>query len=336
MKKIFLYLVGALLLTTSCEKTIEFKGEITDPLLVINTYIVPDSTLSVYINKSSFFLNESDFFPPRGVKVELWVNGNFKEELRHTPSENTSLFKGSYKPQIGDYLHFRATAPGFKDAKSDEIVLLKPSPFQNLTLSSFIPCKSDYCAEGTLYDDHSFGGYNTPIGTYKGGSVIAYLDVVDPSPEANYFRLTASCVNVLINGTDTSYNSVYASISYVDPIFGNTNTDDEFGLVSESENTRGLFSDRLFDQKRYRVKVELSNIPYYTLSDPNWEWYNEITLYLEHIDYAYYMYYKTLDATDGAVLMTEPVQIYSNIQDGIGVVCSGTMYQEVIRMGSSQ
>ena len=51
-----LFLAMTLGLLTSCEKEIEFKGEQTDPKLVINSLVEPGKRVEASMSKSCFFL----------------------------------------------------------------------------------------------------------------------------------------------------------------------------------------------------------------------------------------------------------------------------------------
>ena len=48
----------------SCEKDIEFKGKVTDPLLVMNALLTPESVVSVQLSQSRFVLGEITPFNP--------------------------------------------------------------------------------------------------------------------------------------------------------------------------------------------------------------------------------------------------------------------------------
>jgi len=61
IKKYATILLG-IFLFVSCEKDIVFKGDITDPLVVVNSYITPDSIISAHVSESRFFLNDTTSF----------------------------------------------------------------------------------------------------------------------------------------------------------------------------------------------------------------------------------------------------------------------------------
>ncbi len=135
MKK-YIYLILILLLTilNSCEKTIEFKGEISQPLLVVNSFVVPNENIKVTLTQSRFFLyhNDSKFKNVSDAKVQLLVNGEFKEELVLKKStyldwydreEEEEYYLSEYKPKAGDKLQIKASSPKFDEVESEEVIV---------------------------------------------------------------------------------------------------------------------------------------------------------------------------------------------------------------------
>ena len=50
------------LLICGCDKTIEFNGKITSPMLVVSCFVTPDSVIKAELTKSRFFLDEGYVF----------------------------------------------------------------------------------------------------------------------------------------------------------------------------------------------------------------------------------------------------------------------------------
>jgi len=73
--KSYISLLFFSVLFVSCERDIEFNGEITSPLVAVNSFVTPDSTVSAYISLSRFFLQDSiDFQSIKNEGVNLVVN----------------------------------------------------------------------------------------------------------------------------------------------------------------------------------------------------------------------------------------------------------------------
>ena len=105
--KIVLSILAGIFIFVSCEKDIEFNGEITAPLLVINSYITPDSVVSAHVSESRFFLKDSITYKNiNTADVAVWVNGVLKEKMTLVEK---GMYRGTYKPVIGETIKIIVT-----------------------------------------------------------------------------------------------------------------------------------------------------------------------------------------------------------------------------------
>jgi hypothetical protein len=96
----------------SCEKDIAFKGEVTDPMLVVNSTVNTDSVVSAHISQSRFVLGKVSPIPDvENAAVTLYVNGTVMEKLAH---KGKGVYKGSYVPKPSDEIGIEVEAPGFE------------------------------------------------------------------------------------------------------------------------------------------------------------------------------------------------------------------------------
>lgn len=59
---------------SACEKEIDFKGEVKEPMLVLNGFLTPDSVVSVHLSQSRFAMNYGKRFPSvENAKAQLFV-----------------------------------------------------------------------------------------------------------------------------------------------------------------------------------------------------------------------------------------------------------------------
>ena len=73
--KTFLTILAVSFIAISCEKDVEFKEEITNPLVVVNSFITPDSIIAANVSLSRFFLSDTTAFRNiNNAEVNLWVN----------------------------------------------------------------------------------------------------------------------------------------------------------------------------------------------------------------------------------------------------------------------
>ncbi|MBO4328967.1 MAG: DUF4249 family protein, partial [Bacteroidales bacterium] len=114
----------------------------------------------------------------------------------------------------------------------------------------------------------------------------------------------------------TSSDPVFAdfmNIVDVDDLFGNN---DYYG-----RGRYNLFNDAYFDGTRYTVSLKTRFYSY------DGQYYEPYIIYVSQVDEAFYQYKKSYNLyhnnDDGLLgVFTEPTQVYSNVQNGVGVVCA--------------
>ena len=111
----------ALILLASCEKDIEFKGEMSKPLLVVNGFITPDSVIKVQVSKSRFFLSKAERTFPKvtDAKVSLYINNSLLETIPHTAE---GMYVSSIKPLPGDVVKIVVEKSGETTVNSETTV----------------------------------------------------------------------------------------------------------------------------------------------------------------------------------------------------------------------
>jgi len=109
--KIFIFTTLLLVLIfSSCEKTIDFNGNIPNPVLVMNCIALPDSTLKVNLTRSKFFLsnNNQGYTTVDNAVVTATINETLKINLKTTGNGN---YEDNYKPKPNDIIRIDASAP---------------------------------------------------------------------------------------------------------------------------------------------------------------------------------------------------------------------------------
>lgn len=104
----------------ACEKEIKFKGQVQEPMLVLNGFLTPDSVVSVHLSQSRFAMNYGAIpLPLKKPKARLFVNGILKESL--TPAANGN-YRGTYYLRVKDEIEIRVSAAGFPDIKARTVI----------------------------------------------------------------------------------------------------------------------------------------------------------------------------------------------------------------------
>lgn len=308
-------LLVAMFLFSSCENTIEFKGKVTEPMLVVNSFVTPDSTVKVNLSQSKFFLdNENSGFEfIDNAEVYVWKNGIETEQLS---AIGNGYYTGNFKPEIGDHICIRASNPTFSEVNC-ETEIVDPVAIISADTTNYNFYHSGYYMDG--YITHM----------YTQESVDLSVRFKDAADITNYYRISAFVRNHYADG---SYVDVYPNIYSDDLVFGST----EIELGGE-ESYFEEFSDKLFNGQEYKLKF-LIELNCYFVDDINGEdyqyyqnhpllipQYRELCIDLQSLSKSYYLYLssrsKYESASDiGMELFSEPVQIFSNVNGGIGIL----------------
>ena len=315
------------LLTCGCDKTIEFNGEITNPMLVVSSFITPDSAIKAELTKSRFFLEE-DFGSYEGFGYEkvtnadfsLYVNGMLKGKLTHIGS---GIYESGYKPSPGEEIKIEVSAPGFASVSGTSVLPAKPLILKVDTSS--VTEKQYYIGYiggyGGISEQDTLSEY-----TYK--KVSFRIKFKDEGNKKNYYRLMVRKRTYY----EYSFMDTYLS-NFEDIVFGNQQTNDIGSLFEFSRNNYNYdtFSDDLFNGKEYELKFS----SYIVVDQKDYNGYDSqyrkevrstFNIYLQQISPDYYLYARSSGAAKNLSgnPFVEPIQIHSNIINGIGVLGSYT------------
>ncbi|MDR2466698.1 MAG: DUF4249 domain-containing protein [Prevotellaceae bacterium] len=136
-------------------------------------------------------------------------------------------------------------------------------------------------------------------GTWKNGIVCHIRDI---STRAEYYRIGA-----FVEIDDMEFD---IPIDSDDMVFGMNESE----LFESARNIYFVFSDELFNGKDYSLKFRLNDL----MDD-----HKRCKVVLRHISKDYYLYVRTVAAESDEVF-SEPVQIYSNVNGGIGILAAST------------
>lgn len=310
IKTIFFTL--SLLLFVSCEKEIEFNGEISEPMVVLNSYISPDSIIYAHLTKSKFFLsNKQGFDFVNNAEVSVYINRVFREKLNFTKD---GMYRGTLKPIAGDTVRLLVKVTGHDDVESTAIV----QPRSNI-LATEVKMVEKYRDEYTI--DGEVSAY------YLSGNCEFNVKIRDNANEQNYYRLVAKKRNQSVYNNDTITYEYYISFS----LEGfDSQSGDLIGLFDDGENRniQHLITDEMFNGKEFVLKFT-TDYAYLEVVPGYEEYYNyknsgateSVIINLQAITKDMYLYLKSKESAEGilAGFFTEPVQIYNNITNGIGI-----------------
>lgn len=325
INKLLILALAVVTILTSCVKEIEFKGEQMDSKLVINCVAEVGQPVKAYVGKSIFFLDDDkNMEAPADLVAMLYVNGNRIGQM--TPQVDTVWSQGfywtdeytydlwrnytyPYVPEVGDVVKITASANGFDDVDGE---------------SSSLPDHTQ-CGIKDVRQTESFswGEYDEEVGDtvlycYETYELILELTDLHPN-ETDLFRLYIDQRHHYFEGYDQDKFQYYAFIEdYSDPVFSAASAGD-MGVIDQLEGQTGTFTDQFFDGRSYALKLLVGF--YYTKTVTAEVDFSQIAVYLEHITKEYYNYLNTCDqGSEASQLFAEPIQTYSNVNGGYGIV----------------
>ena len=310
MKNIKLILIIVLMAgLTACEKEILYEDIAPEPLLVVNGIQHVGEPARLSVEKSSFYITTETDFRVKDVHVDLYVNGVFKEALQvrdsmimetywvydpetdesheeERPSYAYVYCEGEYLLCEGDALRFEVSSSEF-----DEVAVAETT----------IPYAPNVISFDTIRVETSDDGLST---------IYFSLKIDDPAGD-DYYNLYPQEGLSHFTTSDPVFAD-FMNIVHVDDLFGES---DYYG-----RGAYNMFNDAYFDGSQYALSM--SSIVY---PDESY-YYKPLVMEVTRVDYSLYQFaksYSNYDYSDDLIaLFTEPIQVYSNVQNGVGVVCS--------------
>ena len=298
MKKLILLYVVFSFLLVSCEKTIDFTGEKTDPLVVVNSVITPDSLFQTEISKSLHLRDTGNFPEVTDAVVDIFEQGNLVTTLTH---QNKGIYTSKFSPMAGKNYEIKVSTSG-----------------KTVSAETKIPNKVNIeSVELNTIDDKGIKKHELTI------------KFNDPAEINNFYK-----VSLLVNdeasysfdgdknSIETEVYSFWATISSNDPVFLATfGQDDAFD--NSPNNMYNIFTDDLINGKSYDLKILTDTYIGDTTADEQLISRKlKYTVFLNSIskEYFYYLKSRNLSYWYGDNPFSEPVPVFSNIKGGAGIL----------------
>lgn len=288
----------ALFTFVGCETTVEFRGEYTEPLAVLNSVVTAGEPVRVYYAKSTFILaNEPQTNYIDGATVELYINDLLVETL--SPASETNqwgekirFYSGNLAPRAADKVTLRARSEEFPEWVSATVTVPYDAPVGEFRVME------EGIDEGPGYH------YGT-----------ATLDITDPEGVKNYYWVMGHTLYRL--DPEAEFPASGRWFEYTDLAFTEGSADDALGgLLGASTGRNITFDDTLLEgQGTYPLTMEWDVPDSYVQNGVVYE----VLCY--QMDENLYKYIRSIELADSELAMFgEPVQIYSNVEGGIGIV----------------
>ena len=296
---------------TACEKEILFTDIAPEPLLVINGIQHVGEPARICVEKSSFYAEVEKDFRVKDVHADLYVNGVFKETLQIRDSIVLETSWISDENGFGQEVELPIFAFNYCEGtyilcEGDELRFeVSSSEFEKTAIAeTTMPSMPNVISFDTVRIANNNDGY--------GGQTIYFSLVIEDPAGKDYYNLFPKYGLEGFATTDPVFAD-FMNIVHVEDLFGGGNY--------YANGPYNMFNDAYFDGKQYTVSLEMS---VYTDS---YAFYEPYTLEVTKADYNLYQFKKSYAAqqyNDNGLmgLFTEPTQVYSNVQNGVGVVCS--------------
>jgi hypothetical protein len=319
----------------SCTKEIEFNGKLLEPKLVVNAICALDSTFSVEVSESKTIPGfESPYRILSDATVKLYVDGMEFEKLVYDTSglsyqgsfsvSQSAIYNGNTIVESGKNYKIEVSHPDYNATATGEMKIGEKVPILDISTDS-IP----------YLDNLSRNRQRIKV----------TLKFSDQADEANFYRLlinyrmgknqwyqnaegdTIKLVQVM------DYIYLNSTIASDDPVFSTNESTDEMMLGSTNQSGLTIFSDALLNGKTYDLTFYLNENLFYDFQENGMDTtrgdFYLVTIELQSLTNDTYYYIKSSGSfnwiSDG--FLTEPVQVYSNIANGLGIfgACSSSI-----------
>lgn len=282
--KILPLLVAFAALLSGCEKELEMEYIDSDPKVVVMSTVEAGVPVALQLTYSRFFLSTAPFRAIDNATVTLTVNGN-APALAATAEGNK--YTVAYAPAEGDKLDLRVQVPGHDDVTASTVV-----PRRAVVTGMRVQAVAN-ADEESYFSDYSLR-----------------FTLDDPAGERNYYRFQV----IQICSSGTYRDTMYSSFSCNDYTLNN-----EVGVSTALDEVDGgaryshlMFTDEVIDGMGHETELTVGCAP------------DAIKLILVVTTYSRdrYLYEVTEQMYEDdpyATLFSEPVQIHTNINGGIGI-----------------
>lgn len=294
----------------SCTKEIEFTGEQSESKLVVNGLQQVGQPARLCVEKSVFFIESQKDCRVKDVHVDLYVNGVFKETLQVRDSMVNETYQDWQTHQMVNKLvyAFNYCEGQYLLCEGDELRFeVSSSEFDTATAEVKMPEAPQVISFDTVRID--------PL--YDYGLTVRFALKIADAVGSDYYNICPRDGMAGFMSSDAVFKDLIG-IEDIEDVFGES---DYYG-----NGLYNTFSDLLFEGMDYTVSLEINMF--------GETFYEPFTLEVSRLDAGLYQYIKSYNSYEnsdpGSLLgmFTEPVQVYSNVKNAIGVV--GAQSQPVI------
>jgi hypothetical protein len=293
--KRYIFFLSLLVVLTACEKTIDLPIEYTEPKLVVNSITSPDSLWSVHLSASKYIYETSAIPLISDATISLQEIGG--DSIALIPKGNGLYVAQSEKPISGRSYTLSVNHPNF-EAVSGQV-----------SIPSSIGLSGIQKMENVIVQDYTYTKIRITF---------------DDPPGQNFYR-----ISFFQSGLGYDWNSSAQEITWIEYPFWvsyqDPNSNSVDGSLIGMETL--LLSDEFFDGKEYSLDILVDSY-YFDQYQSEYDQFFKVKLH--HVSKDYYWFAVSLESYyEGSDFdfFTQPVQVYTNIENGLGIFAS---YQSAV------
>jgi len=306
---IFTIFILLLIGFSACEKTEKIDDfPLRPPKLVVNCYFEENGQWEFQVSKSLSVLDNAELKYINNATIKLFDESVLLATITEQDDNNLYSITDNL-PQVGHSYSIEVTSPDFNATLKANDIVPVTVPINNVELE---------ITDSTFYEYEYPDEFGNII-IESGGEIKANLTITinDPAEAENYYQVRVYKVDTFDyfeynNGIEES--AIYITSNNV-AIEDNS---DDYG------NQSLFFKDELFNGESLKLELKFND---WTNSKSNYYFVE-----LSSMSKAGYLYRKTVRNFNNSNgdMFAEPVQVYSNIENGFGIFAGVSTYKDSI------
>lgn len=286
MRIILFLIITFCFLVLSCEKEIPFPEVTTPPALVANAFITPDSTWQISLSKSTSIDTSISFETVKNGTVTI-ENLTTNQVIQLTHQENGIYTANTFLPKQEQKYQLFAEAPDFLPITATSAI---PKAFS----VQFLKSKKSFFKKEPNY--------------------LFDLSIKDNEEEINFYLIE---VQYLIE------NQSQRILEHASVFSFDSNSSNESIVADHSKFKRSFLIDENFNGQNYTTQIGATS---FILENISPEDHLKAILSIKSITEDGYLYFKSLEGFENldAGLFSEPLSVYSKIENGFGIFAGYT------------
>lgn len=311
----------------SCTKEIKFRGDESEPKLVLYSVARTGEPLQVEVSHSAFFLKSgpadsyTELLKPEAGSVKLYVNDSAIPYVltRRVPQpvdmnddgipdmtdipEAPLFYESTFVPAEGDRLRLVVSFPGFEEASAE--VALPVSSLLTVESATLRPLSEDYS---------TYCYYDLAMTVHRGADPACYYGI------RPYLH-----VKYTYGGEDYDVNYSW-DLQSDDFLFqGNGSTTEQISQLLSDDDVSMLFADTKIPSDTYSFRASFLsyNLEEIRADGASADYYLVFTTMTRDL-YYYRTSLATADNSSSFSIFSEAASIYSNVKGGFGCFCAAS------------